>query len=280
MSFVSWFRITISNIILGLGLSVKERDMVKPSDVEAWSLEKCSIEQAPEGVFWAKSNGLFFRVNSTLRDLLGYAEQELQCFHIYDLAEDLNKSQWLQLWKRFRQQKVLNHKVGFKTKWQKVLLVEIKASLVTLCREDLMCGFVREIRDDQQEIETLIAELKESEARFRTLYNNTPVMLQACDHDTRIYSVNKYWLETLGYEWDEVKGRQTREFMSERARNDVIHKVIPTLLHSGSIHDFEYELVKKNGEVIDVALTAVSDLNKDGKIIRTLSIIHNGLERL
>jgi hypothetical protein len=26
--------------------------------------------------------------------------------------------------------------------------------------------------------------------------------------------VNNYWLETLGYEWDEVIGRQTLEFMT------------------------------------------------------------------
>jgi formate hydrogenlyase transcriptional activator len=53
----------------------------------------------------------------------------------------------------------------------------------------------------------------------------------------------------------------------------VIHKVIPVLLQTGNIHDFEYQLVRKNGEVIDVALTAISDRDKNGQIIRTLSMI-------
>jgi PAS domain S-box-containing protein len=98
-------------------------------------------------------------------------------------------------------------------------------------------------------------------------------MLQACDHETRLYSVNRYWLETLGYEWEEVRGRQTREFMTEASRDSVIHRVIPVLLETGSIHDFEYQMVKKNGQVLDVALTAVSERDGDGHIIRTLSMI-------
>ncbi len=246
--------------------------MVKQSN-DPQSLAQSSIEQAPEGVFWVKSTGIFHQVNRRFCELLGYSEKELQALHICDLATDLSKSHWPNLWRQFCKTKILDHHGGFITKTEKVITVEIKGSFLSIGGQDLMCGFVREIGSRTREAKDLMAELKESEARFRTLYNNAPVMLQACDHDTRIYSVNRYWLDTLGYEFDEVMGRQTREFMTESSRNAVIHKVIPVLLETGSIHDFEYQLVKKNGEVIDVTLTAVSDLDKNGKIIRTLSMI-------
>jgi len=98
-------------------------------------------------------------------------------------------------------------------------------------------------------------------------------MLQACDFETRIFSVNQYWLQTMGYQWHEVMGRQTLEFMTESTRNAVNRKVLPILRQTGTIHDFEYQLIKKSGEVIDVALTAVSDVDEDGRIIRTLSML-------
>jgi formate hydrogenlyase transcriptional activator len=139
--------------------------------------------------------------------------------------------------------------------------------------EELMCGFVRESVRRHKGAEALIAELKESVDRFRILYNNAPVMLQACDFETRIFSVNQYWLQTMGYQWHEVMGRQTLEFMTEATRNAVNRKVLPILRQDGTIHDFEYQLIKKSGEVIDVALTAVSDLDEDGRIIRTLSML-------
>jgi transcriptional regulator with GAF, ATPase, and Fis domain len=61
--------------------------------------------------------------------------------------------------------------------------------------------------------------------------------------------------------------------MTAATRKKVAGEVLAILRRDGSIHDFEYQLIRKNGEVIDVALTAVSDLDEDGSIIRTLSMI-------
>jgi PAS domain S-box-containing protein len=237
------------------------------------SLAANTIESAPEGVFWVRATGFFYQGNEWFYRLLGYSEEELQAMHVCDIAIDLDKSQWDSLWEQAGREGGLCHEGSLATKLRERVIVEIKACRLTIDGEQLMCGFVRDSVNRHGETESLVAELRSSESRFRTLYNNTPVMLQACDHDTRLYSVNTYWLETLGYEWEEVQGRQTREFMTEASRDSVIHRVIPVLLETGSIHDFEYQMVKKNGQVLDVALTAVSERDGDGHIIRTLSMI-------
>jgi PAS domain S-box-containing protein len=224
-------------------------------------------------VFWARATGFFYQANEWFYRLLGYSEEELRAMHVCDIAIDLDKSQWEVFWRQAGRQGGLRHEGGLATKLQETVIVEIRACLLTIDGDQLMFGFVRDSVNPNRKTESLVAELRSSEARFRTLYNNTPVMLQACDHETRLYSVNKYWLETLGYAWEEVQGRQTREFMTEASRDSVIHRVIPVLLETGSIHDFEYQMVKKNGQVLDVALTAVSERDGDGHIIRTLSMI-------
>lgn len=90
-----------------------------------------------------------------------------------------------------------------------MIAVEISAGLLKVGSQELMCGFVRDSARRKKDAETLMAELKASEQRFRLLYDNAPVMLQACDFETRLFSVNQFWLDTLGYTWDEVIGRQT-----------------------------------------------------------------------
>jgi PAS domain S-box-containing protein len=243
------------------------------SNIQRNTLAAGTLERAPEGVFWARATGFFYQANDWFYRLLGYSEEELRAMHVCDIAIDLVKSQWDVFWRQAGRQGGLRHEGGLATKLQESVIVEIRACLLTIDGDQLMCGFVRDAVNPNRQTESLVAELRSSEARFRTLYNNTPVMLQACDHETRLYSVNKYWLETLGYEWEEVQGRQTREFMTEASRDNVIHRVIPVLLETGTIHDFEYQMVKKNGQVLDVALTAVSERDGDGHIIRTLSMI-------
>jgi len=236
-------------------------------------LAQYTIEQAPEGVFWVEPGGYFIKVNFRFCEQLGYSEEELQALHICDLLTGWNKSRWSKRWQQIRNQHLIYYEGGLITRLGNVVNVEISACLLKYGDEELMCGFVRESTRRQKGAEALMAELKESVDRFRILYNNAPVMLQACDFETRLFSVNQYWLQTMGYQWHEVIGRQTLEFMTEPTRNDVARKVLPILRQTGTIHDFEYQLIQKSGEVIDVALTAVSDLDKDGRIIRTLSML-------
>ncbi|MEJ2247631.1 MAG: PAS domain S-box protein, partial [Acidobacteriota bacterium] len=236
-------------------------------------LSQYSIEQAPEGVFWVEPGGFFIKVNFRFCEQLGYSEEELQALHICDLLTGWNKSRWSKRWQQLRNHHLIYYEGGLTTRLGNVVNVEISACLLKYGDEELMCGFVRESARRHKGAEALMAELKESVDRFRILYNNAPVMLQACDFETRLFSVNQYWLQTMGYQWHEVIGRQTLEFMTEPTRKDVARKVLPILRQTGTIHDFEYQLIKKSGEVIDVALTAVSDLDKDSRIIRTLSML-------
>ncbi len=234
---------------------------------------ECSGESTPKGVFWVNSAGRVHQVDRRLCRWLGYAERELTALSIWDLIADWSAAQWPDRWRRFRRQAFASYQAGLAARSGKIVPVEIEAGLLNAGAEELMCGFVRRRGCRTACDPSVVAELKASAERLRLVYDNAPVMLQVCDADTRIVSVNRYWLETLGYRWEEVKGRQTLEFMTPSARKDAIHKVIPSLLRTGTMEGFEYQLVKKSGERIDVALTAVSELDAHGRIVQTLSMI-------
>jgi PAS domain S-box-containing protein len=121
--------------------------------------------------------------------------------------------------------------------------------------------------------------LRESEARYRRLYHHTPAMLHSIDTNGRIVSVSDYWSEVMGYRRDDVIGRRLTAFFSEESRRYAEEKVFPEFFKTGFIQDVPYQFIKKDGQAIDVLLSAIADRDEQGQIIRTLAVSIDVTER-
>lgn len=119
----------------------------------------------------------------------------------------------------------------------------------------------------------LFRNLKESEERYRNLYNNTPAMLHSIDQAGRIVSVSDYWLETLGYRRDEVVGRLSADFMTDDSRSYVLGTIIPQFLETGRIREAPLQVVARDGRTIDVLLSSEAERDVRGEIVRSLSVM-------
>ncbi len=122
-------------------------------------------------------------------------------------------------------------------------------------------------------------ELNASMERYRSLYNNTPVMLHSIDRDGRIMNVSDYWLLATGYGRDEVIGRRSTDFLSAESRRQMETIVIPELFGSGQCSDVPVRLLKKNGQVIDVLLSSTAERNAAGEVTGSLSVMTDITER-
>ena len=107
------------------------------------------------------------------------------------------------------------------------------------------------------------------EHSFRAIYENTPVMMHSIGAGLKIVSVNRIWLEVMGYEESEVIGRKSSEFLTEASRRYAVEVALPKFLKTGSARDVAYQMVKKNGEVIDVLLSAVAVSDANDQFIRS-----------
>jgi len=125
----------------------------------------------------------------------------------------------------------------------------------------------------------LFRELKQSEERYRHLYQETPVMLHSIDRHGRLTNVSNYWQKSLGYESEDVLGRQWVEFLTSESRRHAEEIVIPEFFRTGVAHDVPYRLVKKGGEIIDVLLTATAERDPEGEIVRSLAVMVDVTER-
>ena len=121
--------------------------------------------------------------------------------------------------------------------------------------------------------------LQESEKRYRSLYHNTPAMLHSIDTSGRLLSVSDYWVEALGYDRSEIIGKNLLDFLSEQSRRYARSVVFPEFFKSGWCKDIPYQFVKKNGERIDVLLSAIADRDASGRITRTLAVSIDVTER-
>ena len=121
--------------------------------------------------------------------------------------------------------------------------------------------------------------LKESAAKYRQLYNQTPVLLQSIDRNATIVEVNDFWLATLGYERGEVVGRKVTDFYAPASKRYAEEVVQPAFFRDGVLKDIAYQFVKKNGELVDVLLSATAERDAQGKVIRSQAVIVDVTER-
>ncbi len=93
--------------------------------------------------------------------------------------------------------------------------------------------------------------LQASEERFQLLFNKAPLGYQSLDFDGNFIEVNQQWLDTLGYEREEVIGRWFGDFLTPDFK-DGFRKRFPIFKERGKIHS-EFEMVHKNGSILFIA---------------------------
>jgi PAS domain S-box-containing protein len=137
----------------------------------------------------------------------------------------------------------------------------------------------KELELEIRERQTAENALRESEERYRSIYNKTPVMLHSIDTEGSLFSVSDYWLEVFGYERSEVIGQKIRDFFTEESRRYSRELVLPQFIRTGFVKDIDFQIVKKNGEIRDVLLSSIYERDKNGKPLRSLSVMVDVTER-
>ena len=99
---------------------------------------------------------------------------------------------------------------------------------------------------------------------YGDLFEQSPVMLHSIDQYWRLIGVNRKWLETLGYEAGDVLGRRSIDFLTEDSRAVAVNETLPLFWRTGSARSVGYQMVRKDGRVLDVLLDANLDTDPTG----------------
>ena len=205
--------------------------------------------------------------NTAASEFYGYSLSELRAMKITDINQ-LNKEQV-----DAEMQKALKDERKFFEFRHKLANGEIRdvavySGPVNYKGNDLLYSIINDITEKKKAEN----KLKESEEKYRNLYEKTPVMLHSIDSEGRLISVSDYWLQKLGYTKEEVIGRKSLEFLTPQSQ-EKFYKYFPGFKEKGEINNMAYQMVRKNGERMDVLLSAISEKNLDGTLKRTLAVI-------
>ena len=112
----------------------------------------------------------------------------------------------------------------------------------------------------------------ENEDRLRRLYEATPAMLHSIGSDGRILAVSDLWLTKLGYTRQEVVGRPSIAFLSPASQAFAREVVLPGFFNSGRCDEVSYQMLTRDGQVMDVLLSATLERDAQGQPLRSLAV--------
>lgn len=109
--------------------------------------------------------------------------------------------------------------------------------------------------------------LRESEARYRALYEGNPSMYFTVDPGGTILSVNPFGAEQLGYTVDELVGQSVLNVIYEEDREAILQQLSAFGMNPTRVADWEFRKLRKDGSVLWVKEAARAVQEANGKTV-------------
>ena len=262
------------------GIVVNSRDVTERRKTEAllWEATKQAGDEKAksEAIIAAIGDGISvqdteFRIlymNETAIHMFGDRVGEY-CYRVYEHREQVCEDCPLAM--SFADGRVHRRERRNPTR---TLEVEITASPVRDASARIIAG-VEAVRDitGRKMIEE---KLRESEERFRRIFEDGPLGMIITDPDFKILKVNKAFCEMLGYTEQGLEGHRVEEFTCkedmERISSQVSNRGIP-------FFQVEQRYVKRNQETLWVNLTATAIRDQEGCILYAICMVEDISDR-
>jgi PAS domain S-box-containing protein len=237
----------------------------KRADEALWESEekfRTIFDRATDGILIADAqNKNFLQGNATICSMLGYTKEEIESLTIYDIHPQNDISRVLDEFEKLKKgEKPLAEGLPVLRKDGSIFYTDISSTSITFGGIHYLVGIFRDITERKQAEETL----KESEKKYRELYNFLPIPVYEMDFEANMTSVNRAIYETFrGTEEDLKKGFKGWQLLSpedvdKSARN------IQRLLEGEKIEGTEYTLMRIDGSAFP-AIVISSLIYSNGK---------------
>lgn len=111
--------------------------------------------------------------------------------------------------------------------------------------------------------------------RLTAIEASVPAMMHSIDARGNLVAVSDTWLDKLGYTRSEVMGRASTEFLTQASRAYASQTVLPEFFRTGRCDNVAYQMLRKDGAVIEVMLSAVLERTPQGQPLRSLAVMED-----
>lgn len=142
-------------------------------------------------------------------------------------------------------------------------------------RVTAICGTVQDISERKRQEAQLHAASKE----VSDLYNNAPCGYHSLDRDGFVVSINYTELTWLGYRRQEIVGKMRFSDLLTPNSKALFYDSFPRLKKQGWIRDVELELVRRDGGIMPVLISATVVKDEHGNFLTTRSTVYDMTDR-
>ncbi|MDZ7796130.1 MAG: PAS domain S-box protein [Candidatus Marinimicrobia bacterium] len=116
-------------------------------------------------------------------------------------------------------------------------------------------------------------ELKKSEAFQKTIIESSPLPIFSLDTEGRVLSWNPASEKVFGWTFEEIKGKTLPIVQKEKKHE--FHSLLNRVITEGAFSGKELVRQKKNGQLIDISLSAAPIHGPDNKVIGIMSTLED-----
>ncbi len=221
------------------------------------------FDNANESIFVIQDGRICF-ANPKIVEIGGYANDELAVKPFLEFIHPDDRAVVGEQHGRRLAGEVLKETYAFRIlpKEGPVRWMEINASLITWDNRPAVLVFLSDITERRKTENAL----RDSEERYRALYNDNPVMLFTLDPAGNVISVNKAGAGQLGYTAGELEGQSVLRVFYPDDRSAVTDQFQVCLKSPGKGFHWQFRKVKKDGSLIWVDENAKAMVSPSGEL--------------
>lgn len=242
---------TVANVLAAAIEHERAEEVLRESEERF----RATFEQAAVGMVHTAPDGRWIRVNQKFCELLGYTSEELrggtydEVTYPGDLEENREHVRRLLAGEveSFYMEKRYVRKGG------SIIWADLTASLVRQPNGDpkYFIAAVQDINSRKQAEKAL----RESEERYKALYEHNPMICLTTGAEGTILSANEFGAQQLGYSSEELVGRSLSDLLYEEDQEIGMRHIRRCLREPSRIAHGEFRKIRKDGSLLWVRET-------------------------
>ncbi|MEZ4706298.1 MAG: PAS domain S-box protein [Caldilineaceae bacterium] len=221
------------------------------------------VEHAADAVFLHGPRGVILDVNQQACWNLGYNRDELLGMSPIDYDIEITVDELVQLEMQLHAGQTVTFETRHRRKDGSIFPVEVRARAVGPADPGVAVTLVRDISERKR----AEAALRESEERYRTLFEDSPSMYFTVEGDGTVSSVNRFGAAQLGYTEAELIGRSVLDVFHVEDRARALEAVRQCIAEPGKLFHWSLRKICKDGSLMWVEETARATPRADGCIM-------------